>query len=1001
MENTNPLNEHAFQRLIIDHLVKDDHYGERDAKTDYDADLAMDCKVLLAFLHTTQPQKMETVGRLYGARADETVIGKIGLDIANRGLLDCPWDGVELDGVTLDLIYPKPPARFDKQLNDLFEKNRLTVMEEVYHKPGERIDLVVFLNGLALFTFELKCPTSATRWTYLDAIEQYQKERDCTTRLLRPKVGALAHFAMDLNEVHCCAQLKGRESSILPFNMGNNADGGDVHNTGSGNPPNPNGGLSVSYMWEDTLTWGTVFSLIEGFCYVATGEKDVGRRKIKTETPIFPRYHQLRAVRRVEADMAANGTLRNYLIEHSAGSGKTNTIAWLAHGLAGLYGEGEASPLLDKVLVVTDRIVVDRQLQHAITDMERVPGVVAIMDKGKKSDDLCLTLRSKNRIVVTTIQKFLHLPGGTLAKDGRRFAVIIDEAHGSTSGKSMQSVNVALASGEDVLTDGFADEMEEYLRSEISLGGRQRNVSLIGFTATPKPATLQLFGTTNTSGQKEAFDLYTMRQAIEERFILDVLDNYTTYDVFCRIEKAVADDPELESVAAKRKIIRYIDIQDDNLTEKLAVSMRHFASQVMPTLGGHAKAMVVSPSRTAAVKYRLLFDALAGQAGGAFAGMKALVAFTGEVELDGVAYTEASMNGFADDEELRRRFDSDEYQVLIVADKYQTGFDQSKLCAMYIDKKLHGVAAVQTLSRLNRVCPPYDKRTFVLDFKNSFEDIQKSFEPYYETTLLTDPLTFDDVRRTEREMLGFRFLEEPVVIEYNTILSHPRRTNADKERMWGLIDVSARKVRARTDEEQDKIRRVTRSFIRQYGFMLQAVSFENTHLHAEYNYCVPLIRELEGHGGGISFDIDDKVSAKDFRIEKSGEHVGEKVEAKPELAFPKGTGSALKPDQLERLSKIIEDINARYGKHFDTTVAAGSVMALQKILSENPKVRQSAKANSITDFRTTAEGCATEALVNSYEQNEEWYGFLLNNDEVRRQLMHAFVDDIYHGIREE
>ena len=987
----NPLTEKDFQQLVYDGLEMNGFI--KRGNFEFDSKRAMDPGMLMAFIEDTQPETFEKLWNLFDGDIEEGIFNRVATDIGRRGLIRVLWDGVDFDGVaTLDLVYPKPSAVFDPNAVRLFEENDLSVMQEVWHKEDERIDLVIFLNGLALFTIELKCNSAGTSWDYREAIRQYKEDRDCTTRLLDSKAGALAHFAVDLNEVYVCTELRGKESSFLPFNKGCN-EGGDAHATGPGNPPNPRGPRSA-YLWEEVLTKDSVFNLIYDFIYMATKRNRQGKKV--GETRIFPRYQQLRAVQKVVDDISHNATARNYLIEHSAGSGKTNTIAWLSHKLAATYLPGIDSPLFDKVVIVTDRRVVDKQLQDTVLDTAKEPAIVCVMDKGKTSADLGRALHKSYRIIVTTMQKFLHLEPGTFEGEGSHFAVLIDEAHGSTSGKTMQAVNNTLAEG--IKEDSSLDELSAFVANDIARSGKQPNVTLIGFTATPTGKTLQQFGHTDASGQKVAFDLYSMKQAIEERFILDVTSNYVTYDSYCRVVKAIDDDPELESKAAKRQLAHLISVAPGTIEGSLSVMVDHFASTVAMTLGGKAKAMVVTAGREEAVRYYLAYEEMRRAHMQTMASYRALVAFTGSVSVDGTDYTEVGINGFAE-EKLPDYFDTDDYRILFVADKYQTGFDQNLLAAMYVDKRLSGITCVQTLSRLNRICPPYEKRTFVLDFRNSYDDVRKSFAPYYEDTLLIEPLTIDDVRETERRLLSYGILDLDDVEEFNTLLAKAHRTNSEKGRMWALLDAAATLVRAMEEDEADEVRRVIRNFIKQYGFLLQAAPFVNKNMHMEYNFCVSLIREIDsGHGGGNDFNIADKVSLEDFTVEKSGEHVDVPLEPEPEVHIPKGTGTGLAEDQYEKLSRIIEEWNARFGLTLDPVVHAGSLVSLLDTLRADPKVQQSARVNTARDFRNTVDDRAEDALVKDYDQDNEWYGFLLNNEEARRQLVHAFVDDVYRSL---
>ena len=515
-----------YQKLILEQLEQDNHFRIRP-NTAYKPGLAMDTDMLLEFLETTQHDSMEHLRRMYKERTNETVINYINSEInkESRGLIDVIKHGVEFDnGVTLKLMFRKPDSTINTQAVENYEKNIFSVMEEVYHKADERIDLVMFLNGLAIFAVELKCNTSGQ--SYENAIKQYKEERDPSTRLFKSRVGVLAAFAMDLNEVYFTTELKGLDTFFNPFNIG--------VNFGKGNPHNEYG-VNVSYMWENIWTKDKILFLIERFIYIKKKEQrdaDTGKIK-KSKSLIFPRFHQLRAVERVMEDVIINHASCNYLIEHSAGSGKTETISWLAHILATVHDANNEN-VFDTVLIITDRIIVDRQLQEAILGIEHKSGQVKVMDDKCDSEDLAIALGGNTKIIVTTIHKFYYILDNNLLGDlkNKKFAVLIDEAHSSTEGVYMQSVTNVLTNAED----GEEEKTEEdKMLEEIQKSGKQSNVSMIAFTATPKPDTIQLFGTLNAEGRKESFDLYSMKQAIEEGYILNVLDNYVTWKTYCHI----------------------------------------------------------------------------------------------------------------------------------------------------------------------------------------------------------------------------------------------------------------------------------------------------------------------------------------------------------------------------------------------------------------------------------------------------------------------------------
>ena len=625
------------------------------------------------------------------------------------------------------------------------------------------------------------------------------------------------------------------------------------------------------------------------------------------------------------------------------------------------------------------------------------------MDDTCTSKDLAEALNGNTKIIVTTIHKFMYIHELVQELKNKTFAVIIDEAHSSTAGSAMESVTYALSESrklsEATPTAVSEDEpsMADLIEDEISRSGKQDNVSMIAFTATPKPTTLQLFGTLNEEGKKVAFDLYSMKQAIEEGFILDVLKNYVTYKTYYKINKAIEDDPELETIAAKRKIAKYIELHDTNIAQKVEIIIEHFKNNIMKELGGKAKAMVITSSRQAAVKYRNEFVSYITKHG--YTGIHALVAFSGKVPLDGKEYTESVMNGISE-EALPEAFDSNDYQVLLVANKYQTGFDQPKLCAMYVDKRLRGVSAVQTLSRLNRICAPFDKKTFVLDFKNEYDDIQKAFSPFYTETILNETITPSDIRAVEAQVDQYNFLDIDDIDAFNEYLYLEKRTAKDKAKMWSLLDKSLQIINKFGQLEKMEIRATIKRFIRFYSFLIQATCFENVDLHKKYNYLSYLVKEIEIGGGGNDFDIADKISASNFKQKKTSEETRE-IESKPEVDLPKPNEVFFDESAKKKLSEIIDEINATYNKNFDVDVASKSALQMRDLLLKNGHLRDSARNNSLKDFKFAYFDAVQEALLEGYEQNQDFFALLLDNDEKKRELMQVFLEDVYKNLRED
>lgn len=980
-----------YQQLILEYLSKTNGYRIRK-NTDFQPKLAMDTAVLMEFLRNTQAEQLEKLERLYKDRTEETIINLLNNEILkdSRGLMDVLREGIEFDnGTTLTLLYRKPETSINKQAVANYEQNIFSVMEEVYHKEGERIDLVLFVNGLAIFTVELKCNTSGQ--SYEDAIEQYKQQRDAKTRLFKPRVGVLAAFAMDLNEVYFTTELQGHSTFFNPFNIGDNY--------GKGNPHHPDG-INVSYMWEDIWAKDTLSFLLERIIYIKTKEsRNPDTKKVKrTKSLIFPRYHQLRAVRRVLADVKINGSENNYLIEHSAGSGKTETISWLAHTLATVHNSQNQN-IFDTVLIVTDRIVVDRQLQEAIQGIPHKAGQVKVMDDKSHSSDLASALKGNTKMIVTTIHKFFHiLQQDLLGKiKHKNFAVVIDEAHSSTHGTLMQAMTTVLSHKDEIREGDDNLDVESSIMEEIQKSGKQPNVSMIAFTATPKPETIQLFGNLNSDGQKESFDLYSMKQAIEEGYILNVLDNYVIYKTYFELQKKINDDPEFKSITAKRKIARFIDLHDTNIAQKVEIIIEHFKNNIMHQLDGTAKAMVVTSSREAAVKYRYEFERYIKANG--YSGIRALVAFSGKVKLDQDELTEEGINQIKEDD-LRYEFDRKEYQVLIVADKYQTGFDQPKLVAMYVDKKLRGVTAVQTLSRLNRIYPPYDKPTFILDFKNDYKDIQAAFEPYYKDTILFETISPSDIRELSKVIYGYNILDFDDIVTFNDFLYQDKRTNREKQKMWSLLDKAARELYRYEEIRQQEMIATIKRYLKGYLFLIQSTFYENVELHKLYNFLSYLIKEVHPGTSGNNFDIADKITVSHFRQKQKEVHQQGELEAKPEVAIKKPQQVTLEEEQKKTLSAIIDELNNFYNKEYEVDSTTKAAMQIRDLLLNNPSIRKklekSARSNGINEFKYTYDDCMQEVLVEALDQNMDFFTLLLNTPEVRTKFAEVFMQEVYH-----
>ncbi len=984
----NILTEKEYQAELLAILRDQNGYIIRK-NADFDNRFALDREMLFDFLNDTQPETMDALHKVHKDRLEETLVSFINSECTKKkgSLLEVLRHGVELSGHHIELMYTKPATTFNKKLVAKYEKNRFTVMEEVYANDKERIDVVICLNGFAIITIELKCNFAGQSAD--DAIYQYRIKRDPKSRLFMFKSGVLVNFAMDLNEVYMTTMLDGEKTFFLPFNQGS----GKGINAGAGNPLCEED-YPVHYMWDDILTKDTILDLISKFIFIKTEEKEnekTGKIEVK-ESVIFPRYHQLDAVRKLLADVKENLTSLNYLIQHSAGSGKTNTIAWLAYRLATLHDDSN-KVIFDNVIIMTDRVVVDRQLQKAITGMEHKSGFIRVMDEKCNSADLAIALNGNTKIIATTIQKFPYITDSVKNLKNKRFAVIIDEAHSSTAGKDMTAVTQTLGMGDDLYQD-----MEDEIATELARNGKQNNVFMFAFTATPKPTTLQLFGTLNTKGQREAFHVYSMKQAIEEGFILDVLQNYTTYKTFYQINKAIKEDPKMQTASAKRQIARFVELHETNISQRVEVIVEHFRTTVMPELGGQAKAMIVTASRQAAVKYSQALKEYCLRKN--YNDIHTLVAFSGKLKLsdDGTEYTESGINHIPENQ-LTREFDKEDYQILIVANKYQTGFDQSKLCAMYIMKKLKDVNAVQTLSRLNRICPPFEKKIFILDFINSYEDITGAFAPYYTTTLLSNSVTPSAIYDFETKIDAYAIIDPDDVEKVNKILYKEKVLSADKKKVNYCLEKSQKLLEHYSTEKQHEIIVDLRHFVRFYEFMIQVSCFEDIELHKKYNYIILLLSHINIRHSGAGFNLDGKIRATQFAQKKHDEHSESEITAKPILKLPSADNFGLTPAKEERLSKIISAINARTGKAYDNDVAVKAMLQIKDILMKSDNLKASAKNNTVKDFEFSYFDDIDDALIEGLEQNTDFFSLLLNDEEIKREVLGIFIDEIYISLK--
>jgi type I restriction enzyme R subunit len=772
---------------------------------DFNAKYALDEVRFWDFLETTQKEELEKLKRQSDWKIK--VLDRFDKLVKKYGILRLLRKGLAVDDAHFTLFYVAPLQNSSQSIRDNFERNQFSVTRQLRYSaanPLEEIDMVIFINGIPISTIELKNP-----WTGQNAkvhgVDQYKYKRDITQPLLN--FGrCIVHFAVDTDEIYMTTKLDGAHTFFLPFNLGNNF--------GKGNPPNPFG-HKTSYFWQDVLRRESIANIIQHFVRFDGAENEVLNKK----NLFFPRYHQLDVVRRLIKDTTQKGAGETYLIQHSAGSGKSNSITWLAYQLIEAYPESQAvagskninQPLFDSVIVVTDRRLLDKQLRDNIKEFSEVKNIVA---PAYRSSDLKSALEGGKRIIITTIQKFPVIVKDIADMGSKQFAVIIDEAHSSQSGSSADKLNEAIGNkGEDTDAVDYQDKILEAMKARKMT----KNASYFAFTATPKNNTLEKFGVKQEDGSFKPFHLYSMKQAIEEGFILDVLANYTTYRSYYELEKSIEDNPQFDTTKAQKKLRAYVEKHKQTVGTKAEIMLDHFTSSVVNTkkLKGKAKAMVVTQSIESAIRYYQALQQLLNKRGNPF---KIVIAFSGEKKVDGIDYTEAQMNGFPESE-TKDRFDEDEYRMLIVANKYLTGFDQPKLSAMYVDKKLQGVLAVQTLSRLNRSANKLGKKTedlFVLDFFNSVEDIQKSFDPFYTSTTLSGATDINVLHELKDSLDDSGIYEQAEVEDFNEKFFN----GVDAQFLSPIIDVAAQRF-ADGLELDDKLKAdykiKAKQFVKIYG----------------------------------------------------------------------------------------------------------------------------------------------------------------------------------------
>ena len=968
--------ESGFEDLFTDYLVAQNgfvfkNYNDQNSQ-DYDKNDCLDIVALFEFLENTQSSEVAKLKRNYGADYQKKLVSRLQKEIASKGILEVFRKGIKDLDCYFKLIYFKPNSTLNRLDQDLWTKNIFVVTRQLYYslQNSNSLDMVILVNGLPIMTFELK--NLLTGQSVKDAMNQYKFDRSSKEKLFQFE-RCLVHFAVDTELVYMTTKLEDQNTYFLPFNKG--------FNHGSGNPQAENN-VRTSYLWQEVLTKENISDLLQNF--VMKLEEKKSDKTVKKL--IFPRYHQLDVVQKLLKESRLHGTGQKYLIQHSAGSGKSNSIAWLSHQLSGLFMEDGRVNVFDSVIVITDRRVLDSQLGESVKSFEQTKDLIIRVESGKELKE---SLEKGKRIIISTIQKFPVIVDTIGELAGNRFAIIIDEAHSSTGGQTLSDLNGTLENQEESTDE---DVIIETLQSRKML----KNASYFAFTATPKNKTLELFGNLDESGKYSAFHNYTMKQAIEEGFILDVLSNYTTYKSYYSVVATKDSDKEFGIKSSNKQLRQYVEGNKHTIEQKAGIMLTHFYHQVYlkGLVGGRAKAMLVSGSRKSAVKYHFACLKIIKERNYP---MDIITAFSGDIDLDGEMWNESRINQFKSSE-IPTQFESGEYQILICANKFQTGFDQPLLQTMYVDKRLGGVVAVQTLSRLNR-CHRDKDFVFVLDFYNTEEDIQKSFEPYYKTTILSqasDPNKLHDLKDI---LDNFNVYSDFIRRDFATKLL----SGAKVEMLHNILDSIVENTKKLSKEEIDIFKATAKSYIRFYGFISQIITFEIPEFEELYQLLKPLSKKIVDLGTKediLSQSVLDSVDFDSYRNEKKIANIRINLSGEDELDPVPSTGSTGKTEEpKDLLANIVVDFNTRFGTEFKDEDKVRQIIEdisedivkdtdMAKSLEEAGRDTQRLVFTQLLDQKLTDSVDTHLGLFNNYHENQEFKTFLTDYVEkvVREKL---------------
>lgn len=962
----------------------------------YDTKLGFYPDTLLRFVKDSQPKEWAKYEKACGDSAESKFI-KLFVDSVDRdGLLKVFREGFKSikGGCTFRVCYFKPESSLNQTAAEQYSKNILNCNRQWYFSldTQKSVDMVLVVNGIPVVALELK--NQYTGQTVDKAKTQWMEDRDPKESCFQFNRRVLVYFCVDHTQVYMTTKLAKDNTYFLPFNQGSNGAGNDG---GAGNPANPNG-YPTAYLWENVLQADSLMDILQKFI------------SLQKDKIIFPRFHQLDVVRKLVADVKENGSGKNYLIQHSAGSGKSNSIAWTVYRMASLH-DSENKPIFRSVIVVTDRTVLDRQLQDTISGFDHTAGVVETIDDKKTSQDLKRAINDGVRIIVTTLQKFPVIYEEVDKESGRNFAVVVDEAHSSQTGSSAVKLKAALADTEASLREyaevegKSEDELDknDKLLQEMLAHGRHDNLSFFAFTATPKGQTLEMFGTPASDGSFHPFHIYSMRQAIEEGFILDVLKNYTTYRTCFRILKKFNDNPDVHSSKATRAILQFEQLHPHNISQKSQIIVETFREVTKHKIGGKGKMMVVTASRLAAVRYYHEIKRYLEKK--KYNDVEILAAFSGSIEDGGVEYTESNINTRKDgskipESQTKAEF-HDNFNVLIVAEKYQTGFDEPLLHTMIVDKKLKGVKAVQTLSRLNRCCTGKED-TFILDFVNTAEDIQNAFQPFYQETFLTEEIDVEQINETRSRLNGYALYSEKEINAVAEVYNNEKNIDSSNKSAMGKISSIllpvVNKYNGKTDDEKYQIRRELRKFVKYYGYVTQMIRTYDMELHKEYQFCRFFLGLIPAETTA-DIDLNGKLQLEYYKLTQTYKGSIALEEEKGAIEF--GTAGATgKKEQESPLDEIIRKVNEKYNGQF----GPGDKVVLETLrekMSKNVALAKQAQSSDSNIFKDLFKKEFEKTIVESYEESQESYTSLLSDKNKFDAVMSVLAEILYRDFKKK